>query len=370
MIQIPEQIQILQTLLTTIKFSPTADIRSAHGTKLLLGKNHFSTTLTSAKRLLHGNMSRKSQKICKARNWCITTFHDEKPVSLNDIQYSIHRNEIAPDTGNPHTHWYIQFKKIYTSTMVTTLFGTVGIHLEPAKGKLEDQKIYLSKPDEAAQPYVEYGTPKVQGKRSDLESLAQTIVEGTSTVTEIAHSHPKEFIRYHRGLRALEFEVQRSKFSTTRRLDLETIVYWGDTGTGKTRAVLDEHGESNVFILNRGCNAVIWWDGYNQEKVLLIDDFYGWIKLSMLLKILDIYPLRLEIKGSFTWAAWTKIYITSNKPPDEWYNKSDQMDERVMAAFKRRIHQVKEFKELRVPRRQNGKRARSPHQFLEEEKEL
>ena len=33
-----------------------------------------------------------------------------------------------------------------------------------------------------------------------------------------------------------------------------------------------------------------WWDGYEQDKLVVMDDFYGWIKYDELLEITDHYP--------------------------------------------------------------------------------
>jgi hypothetical protein len=68
--------------------------------------------------------------------------------------------------------------------------------------------------------------------------------------------------------------------------------------------------------------------------VLLIDDFYGWIKYGFLLKVLDIYPLRLAVKGSHAYACWETVYITSNKAPETWYAGG------MTAALRRRIHSI------------------------------
>merc|ERR1712146_705829 len=35
------------------------------------------------------------------------------------------------------------------------------------------------------------------------------------------------------------------------------------------------------------------------------------------------YQQRLSVKGSHSWALWDRVIITSNKHPDEWYEKRD-----------------------------------------------
>lgn len=67
----------------------------------------------------------------------------------------------------------------------------------------------------------------------------------------------------------------------------------------------------------------------------MIDEFYGsWMKYNVLLRVLDGHPLRLEVKGGFTWAAYTHVFITSNACVGAWYHRDD------ISALKRRITEV------------------------------
>ncbi len=120
------------------------------------------------------------------------------------------------------------------------------------------------------------------------------------------------------------------------------FIYWGKTGTGKTRSVYDqakELGES-VFSLVQNDSGTPWFDGYAGEEVLLIDDFYGWCKVSFLLKLLDRYPLNVQVKGSMIPFISKKIIFTSNIHPEYWFNwKNDE----IKNAFFRRITEIKEF---------------------------
>jgi hypothetical protein len=50
-----------------------------------------------------------------------------------------------------------------------------------------------------------------------------------------------------------------------------------------------------------------------------LDEFNGTIKYTTLLRMLDCYPLQLEIKGGMVAFNPDVIIITSNKPPNQWY---------------------------------------------------
>lgn len=55
------------------------------------------------------------------------------------------------------------------------------------------------------------------------------------------------------------------------RPDIEVKCYWGVSGSGKTHTAVEELGEDyyDKIAMNK------WWDGYKQEKNVLIDEFRG-----------------------------------------------------------------------------------------------
>ena len=97
------------------------------------------------------------------------------------------------------------------------------------------------------------------------------------------------------------------------------IVLYGDTGVGKTRSVFRAHDIHSIYTLEKVGGHELWFDGYTNQEVLLIDDFYGWVKYHCLLRLLDGYPMKLPVKCSFVYKAWKYVYITSNKKPEDWY---------------------------------------------------
>ena len=76
--------------------------------------------------------------------------------------------------------------------------------------------------------------------------------------------------------------------------------------------------DDNVFLVN--CeNANFPFDAYDGEHTILFDDFYGQIPYETLLRYLDRYKVRLNVKGSYTYANWYKVFFTSNMDIMEWY---------------------------------------------------
>lgn len=89
-----------------------------------------------------------------------------------------------------------------------------------------------------------------------------------------------------------------------------------------------------VFISNKDPRTK-FWDGYRGEEHVVIDEFRGDINVSHLLRWLDRYPVRVEIKGSSVPLSARKLWFTSNIPIESWY---PQLDSETMDALKRRIN--------------------------------
>lgn len=149
-------------------------------------------------------------------------------------------------------------------------------------------------------------------------------------MSDIADNHFTNFLRYQRGIVAYRFTKDKPRDFAT-----EVHVYWGVTGSGKTKKVFDEN--SDVWVHAEG----MWFDGYEGQEHVLFDDFHGGVfKLPYLLKLLDRYPMRVPIKGGFVQWKPKKIFITSNLDPKVWF--SNAHPEHV-AALERRFTEVIHF---------------------------
>lgn len=69
---------------------------------------------------------------------------------------------------------------------------------------------------------------------------------------------------------------------------------------------------------------------------MLLDDYRGGAQDSMILKLLDIYPLQVPVKGGFVDWSPDRIFITSNISPP-WTHGM------ISAPLRRRIHGTLHF---------------------------
>lgn len=102
-------------------------------------------------------------------------------------------------------------------------------------------------------------------------------------------------------------------------IEREIVVFWGHTGTGKSRRAWAEAGLEAYPKDPRSK----FWDGYRDQKHVVVDEFRGGIDVSHMLRWLDRYPVIVEIKGSSVVLRATKIWITSNLDPRLWYPDLD-----------------------------------------------
>ncbi len=99
------------------------------------------------------------------------------------------------------------------------------------------------------------------------------------------------------------------------------LVYWGFTGTGKSRRVRELAGEDAYWVSNPGRGQPVWYDGYMGQLTIVFDDFYGWMPWSALLRLLDRNPVNLNCKGTTAICLATTFLFTSNQHPSMWYPK-------------------------------------------------
>jgi len=119
-------------------------------------------------------------------------------------------------------------------------------------------------------------------------------------------------------------------------MERTAFVFWGRTGTGKSKRAWEEAG-MDAYAKNPRSK---FWDGYTGQRHVVIDEFRGAIDIAHLLVWLDRYPVCVETKGSGYPLCAETIWITSNLPPWMWY---PELDAGTREALERRLI-VEEFK--------------------------
>jgi len=271
----------------------------------------------------------KIQRFCFTLNNYTDKEYDDLCNSISSIAvYAIVGKEVG-EMGTPHLQGYANLGRTNRKSFVA-IKHLVGerAHIEIAKGSDEDNKKYCSKDGS----FVEYGEVQQTGKRNDIKECCDKILAG-KRILDIANEYPTQFVKYHRGFKELSNAARSRK---KRNFKSEVSVLCGPPGTGKSRYCYEDahnrYGEDEVYYKPRG----EWWDGYEGQKAVILDDFYGWIKFDELLKICDRYPYQVPIKGGYVQFVSERIYLTSNAPIVDWY----KFEGYNPAAFIRRCEHI------------------------------
>lgn len=248
----------------------------------------------------------------RARAWCFTINNpadDAKPQGW-ECEYLVYQKEKGA-SGTPHLQGYVYFKNAVRFSTVKKL--DEGAHWAVAKGSPQDNTKYCTKEEgRLAGPWV-LGEEPQKGKRSDLSELKELLDAG-KPLSEVAEKQFGNYLRYSRGI-----EKYQLLKTPPRSWKTEVEVLYGPTGVGKTRQANEEHPNAYFKIRSNGNNN--WWDGYINQEVVIVDEFYGWFSWDFMLRLCDRYPLMVETKGGAVQFVAKKIIFTSNDHPKEWYKK-------------------------------------------------
>ena len=267
----------------------------------------------------------------------------EKLSGWENIVYWCMCDEIA---NAPHTHLYVQFKHPIYFNHMKEVFPSA--HIEEAQGTAEENRAYIRKEGKwqdtekeatnLKETFEEWGNmPQAgQGRRNDLANLYQMIKDGYTNV-EILESNPDNILNLQHIDKA-RLEIQSNRYRSERRLDLKVIYVSGSTGLGKTRNILDSHGDDHVYRVTDYKHP---FDTYSGEDVLVFEEFRSDLPIGSMLNYLDVYPLQLPARYNNRQACYHFVYIVSNWELEDQYHNVYLEQPETWKAFIRRIHSVR-----------------------------
>lgn len=243
------------------------------------------------------------------RTWCFTL---NNPECEDDLQLAELANKsvyliVAREHWNtpgltPHYQGYVEFQNPCRFTKVKKYFPRA--HIEPRRGSRTQARQYCFKEDPTPDEYGQF-RPDKSGARNDLLAVKNKLDEGITEST-IADEHFGSWVRYQKSF-------NRYALLKNKRKAVERKVLWihGPTGCGKTKLAYEKLPDA--YWKQPGCK---WWDGYEMEADVIIDDFRpDYMNFQFLLRLLDRYPMQVECKGgSVPWMA-RNIIITAPTSP-------------------------------------------------------
>lgn len=264
--------------------------------------------------------------MAQSKFWCFTinnpTDDDTQQLAGIECNYIIYGEEVGEE-GTPHYQGYIEFRSNKRLNAMKKLMPRA--HLEVRKGS-QEQSIKYCKKDGLFHERGELTVPR-QGKRTDLEKVRE-VVQTTGSMRAVVDSAT--------SYQSIKFAEVMLKYVEPTRNSLPNVRwYYGDTGSGKTKAAIEEAG-SDYWISGRNLK---WWEGYDGHVNVILDDFRkDFCTFHELLRILDRYPYRVETKGGSRQLLATNIWVTTQFSPETIYDTREDVGQLL-----RRITTVRQF---------------------------
>lgn len=255
------------------------------------------------------------------------------------------------EAGYKHLQPYFQLhKKLKFSTFNTRMekFGiNIHFHLEESRGSAAQNIAYCSKPTgvweyrngikkfntQLREP-ITIGEDKLvakKGARTDLKAVAEDAMSGLFTLTGLMENHPTTFMRHGKALQNMKHLADRARAKTETKVPTCLFLYSEKEGTGKTSDATETNGrwakefgysKSDVFILSPTKGTKLWWDGYDDERVVVIDDLDPKVlHRNNLLPLLQGTMSSVEVKGAKAIIKADVVIITSQHPPEDVFRR-------------------------------------------------
>ncbi len=182
--------------------------------------------------------------------------------------------------------------------------------------------------------FFEYGTVPTKKVNKVTEFIKQIEKYGLKRAMD---DDPTTYVRHCNGFKDLDMHYKRKQ---TRPEVCHVIAIMGPPGSGKSwwaKKLFDPGHSYTLPAVPRSGQA--WFDMYEQQRTLIIDEFSGRIEFELFKNMLDPLEMLTPTKGSHGIAMWDTVIITTNFHPSTWYgNDIDSWGTEVLAPVQRRIH--------------------------------
>lgn len=265
-----------------------------------------------------GNKERSKGKTC--RGWLFTdnNYEEDTQELYKDVKgviYGVVGMEIAPDTKTPHLQGYLYFKHALSfNALKKRIHKAVkrDPHIQRANGSAKDNQKYCKKDEK----WIEWCKIPKQGRREDLIQLMEALSSDKPELV-VWKENFGAMLKFHKGAAKFKQLIMAEKGRKWRKLTVTLVL--GPTGIGKTRDAMywEEKDTDGNFLPRKDTYKICggdlsWWDGYEGQKNLVIDEYANQVKITELLGLLDGFIKRLPVKHAFSYALWTNVVITTN----------------------------------------------------------
>jgi hypothetical protein len=223
--------------------------------------------------------------------------------------------------------------------VVRSIFPTM--HLDKCSGKNYDCRAYCMKEETKIEGYdfFEHGVLIEERQRTDIDGFKDDILNDVSIV-DLFQKYPHLTLNSMNKIGLLKQEILREKFENIER-KLHTTYIYGKADAGKTTYAVRVLGYKPREVCKIADYGSGKFDEYNNQDIILFDEFFGQIPITKMNDYLDGQPLSLPARYNNKTACYTKVFVISNYPLDEQYRKERAEGKQPsFEGFLRRIHEI------------------------------
>lgn len=268
-----------------------------------------------------------------------------------DVKLAVFQKEKGAD-GTEHFQGYMELKKRMFTTGVVTMLEPYRMHLEHAKGSKLQNFNYCTKGDtRVAGPwYVNCDANECtrksgnQGKRSDLDNFAKMVKEEGGVTEAVIDAMPGHALAFGKHAKNLVSDMKRTKIQKEQiewwqeqyqkmingeeyegQQQRNLVLYFGPTAVGKTTKVkMNVMGRLGVPLFEKAAKTK-WWDGYDDEDHVLIDEMgeNSGFSINEFKALTNKGGVTIEMKGTSGVLIADNMYVTSNWHPSYWWKRNE-----------------------------------------------
>lgn len=273
---------------------------------------------------------------------------EDWPVYLRELCSNVRRALLAEfcvmavekheDEGH-HLHGVIRLGSCRTvkHSLLDELFGKHG-HYEVCR-RVQDTLRYTCKDGIYYNDGCSDLSRVLSQKSKKVENVGDSVVEFIKegkTIENLMEEYGSFVVHHYKNITALIDRVQQKTVLEAESKNRIVIVICGKPGTGKTKCVRHLLAPDELYVVPVPTSKHnLWFDGYNDQRVVLFDDFVGQAPLASLLRLTHEYSELVEVKGSHRAFFPDVMIFTTNIEPHKWYNWENR--EEQLPALMRRI---------------------------------
>lgn len=261
--------------------------------------------------------------MARARRWVFTLNNyaeaDEAAVAEIDCKYVVYGREKGA-SGTPHLQGFVVFAQPMRLGACKKLLPRA--HWEVARGNNVEAATYCKKDGDVVERGQLPDDTGVAGGQMEQQRWKDSFAAAKRGAFE---DIPEDIlVRHYRTWKEIRKDYMDKPDDCA---DVTGVWFHGPPGVGKSHRARAEYPGAYLKMQNK------WWDGYQNEDFVIIDDFDS-KEMGHLIKIwADKYSFLAETKGGAIHIRPKKIIITSNYHPADMMWSDAQMRDAIERRF-------------------------------------